>query len=378
MSGNRKADSKAMAKEYSLEILGQPTVYGSEPRNIQMYFAEPEEEANKDTGILLLIAGYGGSAKSNVYQKMRKQFADTYNLVTVQCDYLGSSFMQDNQHMPVTEEVLRSALSDEEINLLLKDYQGNQNLLMGKTLTGYVPIGESGKDYNEMGLLQAMDNLMAVKVLSDILKENGITGRRDRIYIYGQSHGAYLAYLCNFLAPGLFSAVIDNSAYLVPHYLFRDREVVKEGEIFNLRKIYHYMIRDMEYDRDSYDLEKLYDGFFNQAEIIVYHGADDEMIPLADKKRFLEKIKGVSLHEITKEQVDGKAFYSSSHGLGADFLEVFHMAMRELAGKEAGKNKEDVIEEQEIWENKSFHTGNFIYEVKWDTNIPILSYTKQI
>lgn len=366
-----------MAKEYSLEILGQPTIYGSEPRNIQMYFAEPEEEAGKDTGILLLIAGYGGSAQSKVYQKMRREFADTYNLVTVQCDYLGSSFMQDNQRMPVTEEVLRGALSEEEFNLLLKDYRENRKLLKGKTLTGYVPMGENEKDYNEMGLLQAMDNLMVVKVLSDILKENGITGRRDRIYIYGQSHGAYLAYLCNFLAPGLFTAIIDNSAYLIPEYLLYDREVIIRGEFFYLKKVYHYMVRDMEVDRNSYNLEKLYDGFSNQAAIVVYHGADDEMISLADKKRFLGKIKGVRLHEVTKERIDKEVFYSSAHGLKADFLKLFAMAMHEIT-KEAEKNVKRVIGEKEVWENKVFETDDFMYEVKWDTGIPILSYTGRI
>lgn len=367
-----------MAKEYALEILGQPTLYSDEPRKIQIYFTEPEEEANRDTGILLLIAGYGGNAQSGVYQKMRRKFADTYNLVTVQCDYLGCSFMQDKQHMPVTEEVLRSALNEEEIHCLLKDYEENKKLLRGKTLTGYVALGENEKDYNEMGLLQAMDNLMAVKVLSDILKENGITGRRDRVYSYGQSHGAYLAYLCNFLAPGLFSAIIDNSAYLIPHYLSCDREVVKEGELFNLRKIYHYRVRDMKYDRESYDLERLYMDFSNQAKIIAYHGADDEMIPLADKKRFLEKVKGTRLHEITRGQADGKIFTSSGHGLGADFLELFHMAMKELAREDTESNKEDLIEKQDIWENKSFWTDNFIYEIKWDTGIPLLSCSKQI
>lgn len=359
-----------MAKEYSLEILGQAAKCGSRPRKIQIYFTEPEGCGNQDTGILLLIAGYGGNACSNVYNKMRREFADMYNLVVLQCDYMGCSFMQDNQHMPVTEEVLRSALDEEEFLLLLKDYKGNRKLLQGKTLTGYVPIEETREDYNEMGLLQAMDNLMAVKVLLDILKENNITCRKDRIYIYGQSHGAYLAYLCNYLAPGLFSAIVDNSAYLVPHYLFCDREVVKEGEIFNLRKIYHYMVRDMEPDMDSYDLEKLYEGFPNQAKIIVYHGADDEMIPLAGKKRFLEKIDGVELHVITEKEADGNLFSSSAHGLGADFLKVFHKVMEELEGKGEMRNTDG--NGQIVLENKSFQTQNAVYEVKWDTGIPVL------
>ena len=87
-----------MAKEYEVQINGQPTWYSDQVRRFKMYFAEPENQVNRDTGILLLIAGYGGNANSHVYQKMRRKFADMYNFVTLQCDYLGWQFMQDDQH----------------------------------------------------------------------------------------------------------------------------------------------------------------------------------------------------------------------------------------------------------------------------------------
>ena len=79
---------------------------------------------------------------------------------------------------------------------------------------------------------------MALHILQDILKENGLDYCRDRVYIYGQSHGAYLAYLCNRLAPDLFCGIIDNSAYLFPYYLEHDRQVTKIGEIFFLCRRY--------------------------------------------------------------------------------------------------------------------------------------------
>lgn len=43
---------------------------------------------NLEASIFLFILGYGGTANSNVHKKMRCQFADKYNLVTIQCAYL--------------------------------------------------------------------------------------------------------------------------------------------------------------------------------------------------------------------------------------------------------------------------------------------------
>ena len=63
-------------------------------RNINVYMYEPDTGINKDTGILLFISGFGGNANSNVYKKMRREFANKYNLITVQCDYFGWEFMQ--------------------------------------------------------------------------------------------------------------------------------------------------------------------------------------------------------------------------------------------------------------------------------------------
>lgn len=182
-----------MAKEYEVEINGQPAWYSNQVRTFKMYFAEPDNQANSETGILLLIAGYGGNANSHVYRKMRQKFADMYNFVTLQCDYLGWQFMQDDQHLTITEQMLRRELSPREFRNLEKDYAGNQKILQGKVFSGKIDLGENADRFNEMGMCQAMDHLMALQVLRDILEENGLAYCKDRVYIYGQSHGAYLA-----------------------------------------------------------------------------------------------------------------------------------------------------------------------------------------
>lgn len=377
-----------MANEYEIEINGQPTRYSTKMRKFKMYFAEPEGRHDAYTGILLLIAGYGGNAGSKVYQKMRRQFADDYNLVTLQCDYLGYQYMQNNHHLEMTEDMLRHVLTPREFHALRRDYAANRGVMSGKVFSGEITLGETAEDFNEMGLWQAMDNLMAVKLLIDIMKENGLDYCPDRVYIYGQSHGAYLAYLCNFLAPGLFAGIIENSAYLFPYFWQHDREVTKEGELFTLHKVYHYWLADREIDRESYDLRYLYNSFENEAQIIVYHGEDDEMIPLQEKQEFLAEIKNVSLHVVTKEMVDGIKFCSTGHSLGADFLLIFEEAVGELEtairrgnrGKEllegSGRGREGIDGEitGRICHDISFQTERCRYEVRWGSGIPVLKW----
>lgn len=361
-----------MAREYELTILGQPTRYSTKERKFKMYFAEPTEGTDAFTGIFLFIAGYGGHAMSSVYQKMRRTLADQYNCITLQCDYLGYQYMQNDHHLPVTETMLRGALSPREYRMLESNYEENKDLLIGKVLSDYISLQETADDFNEMGLWQAMDNLMAVKVLLDVLLENGIHVCRYRMFIFGQSHGAYLAYLCNFLAPGLFTGIIENSAYLFPYFLNQDREVTKVGSVLTLRKIYHYLIADQDIDADSYDLRKLYQSFQNQSRIISYHGAEDAMIPILEKKEFLSQIQGVSLHIVAEEDIDGKMFRSAGHSLEADFFLVVEEAMQEL---ETMLVCSYAI--SDVPANVFFQTKKYRYGVHWETGIPILDYTDQ-
>lgn len=361
-----------MAKEYELEIYGQPTLHARQNRKIKMCFCEPEGGAGESTNILLLIAGYGGNTDSKVYQKMRKQFADKYDLLTVQCDYLGSGFMLNNHHVPTTTSMLRRALTEEELKSLSEDVEANRKLLQGKHLPAKVELQENREDYNEMGIRQAMDQLMAIKVLADILEENGLAFAEKRLSIYGFSHGAYLAYLCNFLAPGLIDGLIDNSAYLMPHYLYVDRKVEIPGDTFILEKIYHYKVSDWKkqdwFDLESYDLSYLYRQFDNQADIIAYHGADDDMISLEEKAEFMRKIPGARLNVISASKIDGEIFQNTGHGLGADFLKLFDSAYGELQSGLAHRQTKASLQ----FCNRSFCTEKYAYEVNWDDGVPVL------
>ena len=60
-----------MAKEYEVKLVGQPYYGNCKERTYSICFSEPEKGINKETGILLLVAGFGGNINSNVYRKIR-------------------------------------------------------------------------------------------------------------------------------------------------------------------------------------------------------------------------------------------------------------------------------------------------------------------
>lgn len=353
-----------MAKNYEIEVYSQPNLYRPESRTMTVYFSEPDSGIRRDTGILLLIAGYGGEANSNVFQKMRRQFADKYNLVTVQCNYFGWQFMQTPHDVKITADILEKYLEPEEIVRLFEDYEGNKELLAGKTITYETDLGETMECFNEMGHVQAMDQLVAIKVVTDILEQNGYCYDKTRVIAYGQSHGAYLAYLCNVLMPDVLTGIIDNSSYLFPEYMYNKRGIMLRQDNYYVRKDCRFLVGSLVCDNEIYDLRKLYENFNNHAEIICFHGTTDSMIPLAEKQQFLSEIQNVHLEVIGPDRVDGKIFKNTSHILGADYLELFAYAVERygLGGSVKGGSFAPHLVE----------TDSYKYQVDVMEGIPVL------
>ena len=368
-----------MAKTYELEIQAQPSVYEPKERTMMMYFAEPEDGVNEDTGILLLLAGYGGNAKSRVFEKMRTAFADAYNLLTVQCDYFGYEYMQNNISTEISSEELQKKLSPAELELLQKDYEKYQHILRGKVFQQKVDLKETKSSFNDMSWMQAMDNLRAMKVLLDIVRDNQYQINENRIYAYGFSHDAYLAYFCNALSPGLFTAIVENSSYLSPYHLDKTRILTSSEEGILVNQLYTYQAAKFLEDVELLYLPKLYAQFENQADIICYAGETDYMTALEDKKSFLNQVEHSKVETITESRIDMVRFKSTDHGLGADFIELFHLAYKtHLEPKEIQRKKKRKKENHEItYQNISYDSTKFHYEVRWEEGMPILYREKK-
>lgn len=293
-------------------------------RKISIHFSEPEDGVSQETGILIIIPGFGGNLNSNVYKKMRSNFADKYNLVTVQCDYFGLEFMQTDI------------------------------------------LEETDENFNDMGPLQAMDVISSVIFIQEILKDNNMCYNTNKTIAYGHSHGAYLAYLANAFAPNLFNLIIDNSSWLVPVYLSGNRQLRMGEQI----KIFNYHVKEMDdFDLEIYDLKNLYKKLKNKCVVHSFHGDHDNLISLQEKRKFVLPLKKSYLHEITASEIND-IFRSNTHGLDADFLKMFEYVMTELYPKF------DKIRKHEFKTHR-IETSKFSYLIDFDKILPILSREKK-
>lgn len=358
-----------MEHAYEIEVLAQPSIYSPQERTMKIYFSEPKNGIDQNTGLLLIIAGYGGNARSNVYSKMRRQFADDYNLLTVQCDYFGYEYMQNNTPIEITKYMLESVLTDAELELLQLDYDKFSHILKGKEFQQIVELDETPDHFNDMGLMQAMDNLRAVKVVTDIAENNGYMLNPYRIYAYGFSHGAYLAYLCNAFCPQRFTAIIDNSAYLTPFFLTAQRETTMMEDGLHIDLIYRYKAKDIIQDVEILSLPRVYQQFKNEAKIICYVGENDHMTALEKKKEFLNEVENTKVEVVTQSRVDRICFYSTKHGMSADFVELFRYTYAKYLTQDGKKRKSEKVI---TYDNVEYETDMFRYIVSWEDGIPIL------
>lgn len=128
---------------------------------------------------------------------------------------------------------------------------------------------ENVENYNEMGLIQAIDNISAVISVIEVIKDNGFEFNKDKVILYGHSHGAYLSYLCNALAPNLFSLLIYNSSWLFPVYLKSNRYLNSMYGDSMLSVEFDYLAKALDYDEEILYLPSLYKKFDNQCDIML-------------------------------------------------------------------------------------------------------------
>ncbi|WP_102692916.1 DUF2920 family protein [Rummeliibacillus pycnus] len=327
-----------MAEKDSIIIPAHYNIYnGSTGRNLRIDYSLPSQGVTAETGLLLLVPGYGGNIDSNVYKKMRDVFADQYNLVTVQCTYFGDSFMQNVETFTFSnnDQFAQEYLTkDEQIKVqenpaLLIKYLSNFSIKFPLTAT----INETLDEFNDMGFMQAIDLITSIDAVKIILRENHLPFDEQKVLGYGHSHGAYLLHLCNRLEPSLFTAIIDNSAWLEPVYLTSNRYLFKSYGKMILQIKFDYLAKEILLDKKALNLNTIYKNFDNQAEILVFQGTNDNQIDYKEKEIITSKVNNTSFILIDEKDVDNNIFYSNQHGLDADFLKLFNLAYSKLEMK---------------------------------------------
>lgn len=354
-----------MSVQGVLTVNGQMSLIDPQPRTMDVYYSMPEEPDEK-TGLLVLVPGFGGNCNSKVYQKMRRLFADQYNLYVIQCDYFGNKFMQSdvgNANLLDYSESIPESIRTK----VLGNYEEYKHLLDGLTLERIVDTHESESDYAEMGLVQAVDILISVNSFCSYLSDQEKPLNHKLCIGYGHSHGSYLLFLCNALMPNCFSDIIDISAWVFPVYLDYTRELFSESNSFPkiiFKTVYKYLASDLAVDREAYNLIEYYKEFDNITDIYSFHGDEDNIIKLEDKIKFLSMISHVSVEIVGKQRVDDEMFSSNNHGLDADFLKLFDYVV-----KRYGILRSDKDREVTQFENMSFSTSHHTYWLGYDSRI---------
>lgn len=349
-------------------------------REIDVYYSLPEKGINKDTGVLLYIYGFRGYAEANVFKKLRNNFADEHNLITIQCNYFGYEFMQNPKNLKPQDKHMNYFTKDE----LIKIYKrGTFNIDAFYKLAEKYPVKmllredlskECPENFNDMGIMQAMDNLNALLYVMDMVNKMGFKFNSKKVILYGNSQGAYLSHLCNRLAPDLISLIIDNSGWLYPRHIEKDsRSLTKKKGKATLKLVFDYKARDIIDDLEVLDLKKLYSDFENKAKIIAFHGEDDHLISLDDKTKFISKINNAIINPITSETL-GKyegIFGDTSHGLNANFITLFNYVL---------DNYELEFEEDTEFKapnNNYLETSEFQYIVDFKSKLPTIAKAKK-
>lgn len=336
-----------MSEQHTLNIPAHPNIYtGQSERDLRIDFSVPDRGVNFETGILMLVPGFGANIESKVYKKMRNIFADKYNLVTIQCEYFGSAYMQTSENVGLKDpKVLNKFFSEKE----LKEIQSNPSIFLDILSSKKIifpmkaKIEETKEEFNDMSYMQAIDIVTAVTAVKAILDGNGLKYDDHRVIGYGHSHGAYLLYLSNLLYTDLFSFIIDNSAWMEPAYLKKNRFLYKKHGYSTLAIEFDYIAKVMLKNNRSLNLEYLYEKYPGSSQIISFLGDEDELVESNSKKEFVDKFQNSKFILVRKKDIDFVRYNSNQHGLDADFLELFSYALKfEKCDKEQRVNKREL------------------------------------
>jgi hypothetical protein len=331
-----------MSEKHSFKIPAHPNIYlGATNRELRIDFSVPSEGVNAHTGLLILVPGFGANIDSKVYIKMRELFADKYNMVTIQCNYFGSAYMQGANSFSISDsQRLQDIFTKEELEDIKKDSSMLLNHLKGKNvvLPVVVKIDESLEEFNDMSYMQAIDIITAIKAVKIILNDNNFIFDSNRTIGYGHSHGAYLLHLSNVLVPNLFSYIVDNSAWIEPAYISNNRCLYQKIDKATIAFEFNYLAKKVIKNKQDLNLKILYKNYSGTTQILSFQGNNDNLVDHTEKKQIMATICNSKLILVTEEDVDDKKYKSNTHGLSADFLELFSYALEfELPKKASGE-----------------------------------------
>ena len=324
-------ERKLLSYNDTLKIPAHHNIYnGKSGRELRIDYSIPQNGTDENTGIFIFVPGFGGHIDSKIYKKMREHFAEKYNVVTVQCEYFGSRFMQSSDSFRLKNDInlVLNQLTLEDQLLVKNDTSTFINIISKYNIDVpvYAVIDETIDEFVDMGYMQSIDVITTIEAIKILLSENGLSFNEGRILGFGQSQGAYILLLANRLAPHLFSHIIDNAAWVEPNYLYNNRLLLNRvgNAIFTFE--FDYLAKRTINNKKSLSLHNLYSGFENGTFIYSYLGTTDVLVDVQDKEQAIGHIANLEFEVIDSKDVDGIMFKSTNHGLDADFIKLIDYA----------------------------------------------------
>ena len=194
------------------------------------FWVSHEEEVR---GILLLVGGQGANEDLCALHALRKWAASRFKIAAVSVFYHGFDcrFSEDEAHHPrldadsvenLRKGLARIGIKADELNeknyLAFLDFYNQALDYMGlgsKKELEFTLIPPNG-DYQNHGILAALDCLNALKAVRKKFAQAGGGGGRLPSIFYGSFYGGYLALLCAKIAPQAVDCVIETAGEALP------------------------------------------------------------------------------------------------------------------------------------------------------------------
>ena len=329
---------------------------GCKRNELEYFLTFPDSGTNPGTGLIFCISGFGDKADSEYQRtKLRPYLANKYNCIAVGINYFGignrtetgATCITDNNFVVWFRKIYcdtlglhaqNSAVDPNELFQIIRKTGISE--LDGRCRFTFVIAKE---EYQSFGFLPAIDHL---QVLGEILKQFDIN--RKRIIALGTSYGGYIALLLGKYAPNTFSVIIDNSGFVNAHltYVVGD-ELLDCGE-FNMD--FNGLRAGFVTNSPWTILDESSPGFFSDScrdvrslihekhilesgtKYYLFHSAVDDVAPVHLKERFVDMLRAknvrVYFKKVTNEDIDGRVFKNTKHGMNASMRGVFDLVAR--------------------------------------------------
>jgi hypothetical protein len=308
-------------------------------------------------GLVLVIGGCGGDGETSEgrSRNIREHIAANCGLAAVTVDYHciqtrswngGAIRIDPKEHYALIGIASVAGLPLENATNI--DALTRALGQSGQQVTAYAQITPGRGEYQNFGIVQAMDHLAVV----GHLLERGDPFDRTQIFALGGSHGAYIAHLIAKMAPGVLAGIIDNSGYVQPpisylgigtraEYIHNHNGVallchVDGAWSYNHRADRNFFDRNRDLIRDvGYrpHLQIMVDASEGAAmAVAMVNCAADELIPPDEKQRQAALLNAVGVRSrlqiVRLEDIDGVLFKKYVHSLDLSLKRLF---IREIA-----------------------------------------------